>query len=332
MRIIQKLQPLFLALALIFIGLLLRSQWAELSQHTWRLSLPWLLASAAFLLLAWAFEIQVWRTLLRVIGGTLPYWAAVRIWFLSAIVRYVPGNIWQPLSMTLLCQRRGIPPAATLTSVVFYQMIVLMATLPIAAVYVGVTGNLGVLTPALQPWTPLMVVAGIVPVVVFIIRPAVLVEIVNWLLVRFKRTPLAVGITRWTAVWMLLVAVFDWLLWGASFAALTFALEDYSAAEMLYLAPHLMASYAIAYAIGFVSLLTPSGIGVREGALYLLLAPLVGGGAITVSALAMRIWTMIGEVVAAGVSLVFRDKPTDDGTTSNAGMETSAADLGRGVL
>ena len=150
LRIIQRMQPLFLALALLFIVLLLRSQWAELSQHTWRLNISWLLASALFMLASWALEIQVWRQLLAVVGAHLPYWPAVRIWFLSAILRYVPGNIWQPLSMTLQCQRRGIAPEATLTSVAFYQILILLAASPTAAVYFGLTGNWGLLTGLLH--------------------------------------------------------------------------------------------------------------------------------------------------------------------------------------
>lgn len=307
MRIIRKLQPLFLLLALVFIVLLLRSQWAELSSHTWRFRPLWLFGSTLFLLGAWALEIQLWRTLLHVVGGKLPYWPAARIWFLSAIVRYVPGNIWQPLSITLLAQQRGVPPLATLTSVAFYQILVLLSALPIAALYLGVTGNWGLLTDLLRAWTPLFAAAALLPVAVYLARPALLVDVVNWVLSRLGRTPLAAAITRRMALWTLLLATLDWLLWGLSFALLTFALEDYSAGEMLRLLPHLVAAYAIAYTVGLVSLLTPSGLGVREGAFYLLLAPLLGGGVITLSALAMRIWTTLGELVAAGISLLLRD-------------------------
>ena len=334
MRIIRKLQPLFLILALVFIVLLLRSQWAELSSHTWRFRPAWLLASALFLLGAWALEIQIWRTLLHVVGGRLPYWPAARIWFLSAIVRYVPGNIWQPLSITLLSQQRGVSPVATLTSVAFYQILVLLSALPIAGVYFGLTGNWGLLTGALQAWTPLLAAAALVPVAVFLVHPAVLVDVVNWVLVRLKRTPLATAISRRMALWVLLLAMADWLLWGLSFAMLTFALEDYSAVEMLRLLPHLIAVYAIAYTIGLVSLITPSGLGVREGAFYLLLAPLLGGGTVTIAALAMRVWTTLGELIAAGVSLLWRDRPAPalggaavaDTGSAIAGSDALAAD------
>jgi hypothetical protein len=242
---------------------------------------------------------------LAIVGGKLPYWPAVRIWFLSAILRYVPGNIWQPLSMTLQCQRRGIAPEATLTSVAFYQILVLLAASPIAALYFGMTGDWGLLTGVLQAWTPWLVAAGLVPVVAFVIRPSWLIEMVNWLLAKFNRPSLSAGLTHANAAWVLTLAILDWLLWGACFATLTFALQDYTTAEMLQLAPHLVAAYAIAYAIGFVSLITPSGLGVREGALYLLLAPLLGGGVVTIAAIAMRLWITLGELLAAGASLLF---------------------------
>lgn len=314
LRIIQRLQPLFLALALLFILLLLRSQWAELSRHTWHLDPLWLLVAALFLLAAWALEIQIWRQLLHVVGAELPYGQAARVWFLSAIVRYVPGNIWQPLSMTLQCRRRGIAPEATLTSVVLYQVLVLLGASPIAGFYFGVTGNWGLLTDVLHAWTPWLVALGLAPVVVFVVRPSWLIELINWLLAKVHRAPLTAGLTRTTAAWLLLLAVADWLLWGACFAALTFALESYSSAEMLALAPHLVASYPIAYVIGLVTLLTPSGLGVREGALYLLLASLVGGSVVTVVAIAMRLWVTLGELLAAGASLLFlRERATPVG-------------------
>ena len=70
------------------------------------------------------------------------------------------------------------------------------------------------------------------------------------------------------------------------------------------LAPHLIAAYAIAYSVGFLSIITPSGFGVREGALYLLLVTVMDPAVVTVAALAMRFWTMIGEVTMAILATV----------------------------
>jgi hypothetical protein len=305
---LRRMQPFFVVLALGFMLLLLRSQWEELQRYEWRLTPLWLAASAALMVAAWAVEIVIWLRLLGAVGSGLPYWPAARIWFLSAIVRYIPGNIWQPLSITLLAERRGVKPEATLTSVVLYQVVTILAVAPIAAAYFALTGNWGVLTDMLRGAAPWLIALALAPVIAFIAQPGWLLEVVNWALHRIGRARLPIGLSRTALLSVLAIAMVDWLLWGAAFCALAFGIGQYSAIQMAALAPHLIVLYSVAYAVGFVSFLTPSGLGVREGALYLLLAPLLGGGAVTVLALAMRVWTTLGELIAAGVSAVIPDR------------------------
>ena len=303
-RLLTQAQPLFLAIAVVFIGLLLRSQWATLRNHSWRLHVAWVVFSGLLMLASWGLEVGIWQHLLRLVGGRLPYLAALRIWFLSAIVRYIPGNIWQPLSMTIYCQHYNIRPEASFTSVALYQAVNLLAVAPIAACYFPLTGNWGLLTNLLSAFAPWLIVLGLLPVILFLARPGWLLACINWALHKAGRQPLVTRLTSGDLLLLLLITALNWLLWGASFAALTFALDDYTPARMLALTPHLIAVYAIAYAIGFISFITPSGLGVREGAFYLLLVPLMDGGVVTVAALAMRLWTMFGEGVMALLSVL----------------------------
>jgi hypothetical protein len=253
------------------------------------------------MLASWALEIRIWTGLMEMLGGTLPYLQAARIWFLTAVVRYIPGNIWQPLSMTLYAQQQGVRPEVTVTSVLLYQAINVLAAGPIAAVYFWATGNWGVLVDAGGPgWAtgPLLALM-VLPVLLFLLLPRLLVMLLDWVLVRAKRPPLGAHFGRGRLLLIILAGIANWVLWGATFATLTFGLSLYTPAEMARLAPHLVFVYPIAYAIGFLSFLLPSGFGVREGALYVLLAGLMGGPMITVAALAMRIWNVLGEVVMA---------------------------------
>lgn len=294
-------------LALVFIALLLQSQWQELKTYAWQIAPLWLMLSVGWLVAAWAVEVAIWRRLLRTVGGQLSYWSALRIWFLSAIVRYIPGNIWQPLSITLLAQQRGVQPEATLTSIVLYQAIITLAVAPIAAIYFAVTGNWGVLTDMMRTVAPFVIAVGLTPLVVFIAQPAWLIAFINWGLQRLGRSRLPYGLTRAELLYALVLAASDWLLWGAAFASLAFGIHAYPPADMWTLAWRLIAIYPVAYVIGFLSVITPSGLGVREGALYLLLAPVIGGATITLLALAMRVWTTLGEVIAAGASALIPD-------------------------
>jgi uncharacterized membrane protein YbhN (UPF0104 family) len=328
--ILRRAQPIFLLVALIFVAVLLRSQWEELRAHSWQLQPGWLLISAMLLLASWAMEIGIWQHLLRLVGGRLPFAPAVRIWFLSAIVRYIPGNIWQPLSMTLQAQRRGVRAEATLTSVILYQVIILLAVAPITAVYLLTTGNLGLLADLFSSIAPQLIlvlaILAITPVIVFLILPQLLTGSINWALRKMGRDALDTQLSSGRLLALLLVAMANWLLWGGSFAALTFGLNDYTAAEMVSLTPHLIASYPIAYAIGFLSFITPSGFGVREGAFYLLLTPILGGGVTTVVALAMRVWTTVGELIMAGLSVLLVPGPAVAETTSTSPIRNLAAE------
>ncbi len=303
--LLSVMQPLFLLLAVVLIGFLLANQWEQLSAVSWRLEPSWLLVSTLFLFGSWAVEVLIWCWILLLLGSRLPYLTAVRIWFLAAIVRYIPGNIWQPLSMTIRSQKFGVRPEATLTSVLLYQVIILLAAAPIATLYFGLSGNYGLLNDWLAGIGPWLLGLTILPVLIFLLRPDWLVEVLNRLLRIVKRPALEAELSSANLLGLLCVAIVDWLLWGTSFAALTFALGTYSAEQLSALAPHLIASYPIAYAIGFLSLITPSGFGVREGALYVLLSPLLGGSVVTIAALGMRLWTMVGELVAAAVCFLF---------------------------
>lgn len=301
-RVLRWLQPALLAAAAIFIVLFLRSQWAELRAHRWQLQAGWLALSAALMLASWALEIGIWRGLLIDLGGRLGFAAAARIWFLSAIVRYIPGNVWQPLSMTLQAQRAGVRPEATITSVVLYQVVILLAAAPLAALYFGLSGNWGLFTDFLSGAAPALIALGLAPVLLFLLRPDLLERLLAWMLEKTGRPRLEVRFGRARLTGVLAAAAADWLLWGACFATLTFGIQPFSPAERAALFWHLVAVYPIAYVIGFLSFITPSGFGVREGAFYVLLAPLMGGGLVTVAALAMRVWNLLGELVMAAMS------------------------------
>lgn len=304
-RLVRWLQPLFLCLAVLAIAWFLRSHWAALRAYPWQIDAGWLAVSALLLLLSWALEIAIWRHLLRLVGGGLRYWQAARIWFLSAVVRYIPGNIWQPLSMTLYCRRYGVTPEATLTSIAFYQAIILLAAAPMAAAYLLGAGENSLAAQWLAAIPPVLAWLLLLPVAIFLFRPQMLTAAMNWTLVRLGRTPLQTRLTSPALLALILAAMLDWLLWGATFAAFIFGVTVGGTADRTALAPLLVISYPIAYAVGFLSLITPSGFGVREGAFYLLLVPRIDGAVVTVVALAMRVWTTLGELLLALASAPF---------------------------
>jgi hypothetical protein len=71
-------------------------------------------------------------------------------------------------------------------------------------------------------------------------------------------------------------------------------------------APWLVATWVTAYTVGYLSMLTPSGLGVREGVMALLLGQVSPVSVAVVISLVARLWMMAGELVGAGAVLLIR--------------------------
>lgn len=322
-KALRVAQPIFLVLAGLAIVLFLRNQWTVLQTYPWRV-LPGMFASSILLLLlTWAVEVEIWRRILTRMGGYLPYIPAIRIWFLSAVLRYIPGNIWQPLSMTVYCTKYGIRPEVTVTSIFLYQVIILLAVAPFLALYMwfGLAG--GYLAEYLSPLSSWVAVLLVLPVVLFIIRPNWLIGALNLLLTRIGRSPMDARLSSGSLLVLLVAAAVNWFMWGVTFAALTMSIVELNADNMPQLLFFLIISYPIAYAVGFISLITPSGFGVREGAFMLLLSPMMSGSVVAVAALAMRVLTAIGELVLALLSVPFERAPVKRGSADGNAAASS---------
>ena len=70
----------------------------------------------------------------------------------------------------------------------------------------------------------------------------------------------------------------------------------------------LTACFALAWFIGFLSFLTPSGLGIREGLLGLLLANYMPAPQATFVALLCRVWMLSAEIVLAGIAFTLDRK------------------------
>jgi len=98
-----------------------------------------------------------------------------------------------------------------------------------------------------------------------------------------------------------LLFVFHWSIYGLSGIALCFAFSNFDGLTAVGIGCAFVASWLI----GFISLLTPGGIGVREGSMILLLTPLIGNStAVLVAVLARVMWT-VGDGGGALIALWF---------------------------
>jgi uncharacterized membrane protein YbhN (UPF0104 family) len=277
-----------LAVVAVFFAVTLATRWQEVISLKWQLR-PGVFALACVLLaLSYALVACLWGLALHRAAGT-PVRAGARIWFLANLARYVPGNVWSYVGAVELARREGVARPVSLAVMAYTQVlsvgVALLAGLP---VLLAERARLG--RPALLGAAAVAVVAVLAAV--------------------FRRQLLGLARRRLPgldgdlvpapgAVALLAVGYAAyWAVTGLAVAALVASLYRLSPGDV----PLVVAAYAAAYAVGFLSLLTPAGIGVREGVLVVALSPVLPAGPALVVALVSRVWMMVVELVGAGVA------------------------------
>jgi uncharacterized membrane protein YbhN (UPF0104 family) len=267
----------------------LAARWNDVISLKWRLEPGLFLLATALLALSYGLVAWLWGVALGRAAGTRTA-AGARIWFLSNLARYVPGNVWSYVGAVELARREGVARRTTLAVMALTQVlsvgVALLAGLP---VLVAERARLG--RPALLG--AVVVAAGAALAVVFRRR---LLGLARRRLPGFDPAELAPS----AGTVALLVAGYAayWVVTGLAFAALVASLYPLATADV----PVVVAAYAAAYAAGFLALLTPAGLGVREGVLVVALAPVLPAGPALVVALASRVWMMLVELAGAGVA------------------------------
>jgi uncharacterized membrane protein YbhN (UPF0104 family) len=259
------------------------------SPELWRrpLRLEWLVVSGALYLLGLGCSALYWYRLLRSLGQRPSGPTAVRAYYLGHLGKYLPGKAWALLMRATLVQSPGVRlSVAGMTSL--YEVLTTMAAGVLLAAIVlpwqlpDTQTNLRSLLALEVPETTevdrrgvLLLTAGLLCAVGIPILPAVFNRIVRHLSLRFRQADLAPlpHVRTGSLVEGLVLTAGGWLLLGASLWVACQAVLDEPLAWGWNAWLRYTAFLALAYVAGFVILLVPSGLGVREFFLTLFLVP-----------------------------------------------------------
>ncbi len=240
-------------------------QWKQLVAHPFQWN-PWLIAVAfgGFLLQELSYGL-IWQAVLNRLGSHIDLRTSLRIYLASEFVRYIPGNVWHVLARILWVGKYGVSRSIAFTSMTVELTTKLAAGAFIFACSLLFWGSLGTVHTLLVGKS-FLVILGILLLLALLVllHPRVLGGLLNMALRLLKRDPISLtlrysDILLVTAAWCV-----SWIIAGGAFYILTLAL--YSTLPLAAL-PICIGIYAIAWDIGFVSFITPSGLGFREGAI-----------------------------------------------------------------
>ena len=293
------LKTAVLLLTGLFIAWALYGQWTDMraSARALRVEWRWIAAASATVLAVYALLIQSWRLLLRGWGGELAYPAAVRIWTIANLGRWIPGKVWSVGALSVLATREGVSGAAAAGAAVLGTLLNIGAGFGVAVI-MGAEG-LDTVYPGFRTGA---LVATAVFLAGVLALPKLLPPVLAWFAARrgvpLTGTQLSAG-TLWAAAAM---NAASWLGYGLAFALFSRGVTPRISSD-----PALfIAVFTASYLVGYLVLFSPGGLGFREAALTVLLVGVgaAGQGDAVILGVTSRVWLTVLEVLPGLVSLL----------------------------
>lgn len=264
-----------------------------LRDFDWRVRPGLLAASVAAHVAVLAWGVWVWSRCLRFFEHPpVGLGMLLRIWFLSNLARYIPGKVFQFLAVAQLSRAAGLSGAVLLTSIVVHTGFALLSAMLISAwTLVG---------PSFPALPALWIGLAATVVSLFFVHPRFLNAALGVL-------PRLLGreVIRWNGSWadgigLLALSVGSWAFYGVAYWMLLASLAAVPAREIAMLS----GVNAFSFVAGYMAVVTPGGLGVREAAMTRLLLPLVPESVGAVLSVASRLWTIAAELVGGALTLL----------------------------
>lgn len=271
------------------------TDWNKVPWHEIHLSVPLLVIAFAILLLGYipVFGIT-WKVLLAGLGEKLPAVSAVAIIAVSQLGKYIPGKVWFTLGRIYLAKRHGIPESKSAVSAVMEIGFALLTALMLFALTV-------LLLPTGQAPAQVYLAFIFVPFCLLIIYPPVLRRIANFVLRKLRQPAIDIRLSFGRIAALVGLYLSMWLAQGIGFFVLINSFYRLSVTQL----PVVVGGYALAWILGFITLISPAGLGIREGILTFALRLVMPEPVAIIAALLGRVWITVAEALAAGIMAFF---------------------------
>jgi uncharacterized membrane protein YbhN (UPF0104 family) len=259
---------------LFFLGWAFRGAWHDARPRLEDANFPDLVLSTAILAAYYLLFTVAWQRMLAAWGLRIPYFIALQAEMASILAKYVPGTVWIPAARIASLRRAGVRD----TPLVLSSMVMEAGLSGLAGTLVFFV-SLTTVGFSAAPVLPLLVLALIAIVG---LHPRVFTPGIRRVLRPFGATLLP-RLRYSTLLGLLAYYCCTWLVGGAALFFLLRSLGGDPAVEDI---PYLGGVAAVSAIVAFLSLITPSGLGVREASMYgLLLAVSSNGVALGVTVL-----------------------------------------------
>lgn len=292
-KVIKRiLQALLIAVIFYFLARNLYINWNKILEYDWNVNY-YFLAFSLVLSIVGAFLIALgWNLILRVLGGRLAHKRALKIFFITDLAKYIPGKVWTMVGKVYLCAKEGIPVARTSASVVIQPLIQVISGILMFLISLPFWTKTSDFINKLYLFLPL------IPIGLIVLYPPIMTKVLNFVLTRLKQKPMELSIEYGDILSILLLWCGLWILSGFTYYFLIIGIYSIP----LSLLPVVIGIFSVA---GVSQFLTPSGIGVLEGVLTVLLGLYLPLHIAIFIALLARVWKTVTELACVAITVKF---------------------------
>lgn len=288
--------------------------WKTAPADAWKINAVWLVPATVCYIVGWLPSVAFWRAMLRGCAMQPPWYATARAYYIGALGKYVPGKAMVLVLRAAYVKDHGVAPGVGAITAM-YETLATMGAGAALAVALSPLATSPRLWGVLPSWVqPLREQPWLLPGLVIVGTLAALPVIARlFTLIARKLTPKtagdggSVGITTGLLLRGLLTVSGGWFLFALSLGCV---LQALGAGEFSWRAfPGWLAASTLSTVGGFVILIAPGGLGVRE---MLLTEVLVSQPGVTevqafLAAWLLRVVWLVGELLAA--ALFIRPQP-----------------------
>jgi hypothetical protein len=274
-----------------FLGKNLYRNWGQIDFKQLHFNVSLLIVSVFFLLGFFLVFAIGWKSILKGIGVSLPFFKSLKIIFYSQLGKYLPGKIWTWAGRIYFCQQLGIP-----TSKTFLSMVLELALTTISGILIFLVALL--ISPEFKINIHPFFLIIVVIISFTIIHPKVLTRIINFFLYLLKKEPIKIELNFSEICFIMGCYFIIWFCFGIAFYFLINSVTFIAPSKILIIT----GSFAISNTVGVMALFAPAGLGVREGILSLLLSNFFPLSLAILLSFLCRIWITVGELVMVGIS------------------------------
>lgn len=271
-------------LALFFIGKLIAPQAPQLLSNLHAVSLPLVCYGIISFLIYYFIRGYIWKRLSELIGHEISFKDATFIWGSSELKRYIPGNIWSFVGRAVLFAERGMSKKDFARCTIIEVELLTFGAAAVSLLALPFLSSYFIMPPYLT--TLAFVVLGIL---ILLYTFHAKFKLKHFILPDLKPAEILLLLLLNTSMF------FSFGL-GHFFVFTSFTPIDPN------LVWQLTGVAVLAYLVGYLSLLTPSGLGVREGALIFALSKITSVSVAGFIALFSRFILIVAELIFVAIS------------------------------